>query len=248
MHNTPERGFGDFLRWQFGRGPQETSAISIKEISPYKPEFVEPALNRINAPYSTQIQLTWIGHATFLIQVEGFNILTDPMFSKRSSPVSFAGPERVARPGIKFEDLPEIHAVVISHNHYDHLDAPTIERLGNKPKYFVPLGLAKWFDKKKIDNVVELDWWQSQQFYGLNFHSVPIQHFSGRSFSDRNETLWSGWVIENKLGNIFFAGDTGYSPDFLEIGKRFGPIKVAMIPIGAYMPRWFMSPVHLDPP
>ncbi len=156
--------------------------------------------------------------------------------------------KRVAPPGIPFEQLPPIHAVLISHNHYDHLDAPTVERLGNRPFYFVPLGLAKWFKKKKIENVIELDWWQSSSLLGLDFHSVPLQHFSGRTPFDRNETLWSGWIIESKSGKIFFAGDTGYSPVFKEIGDRFGPIRISMIPIGAYRPRWFMSPVHVDPP
>lgn len=247
-HNDEQRGFGDFLKWQFGRGPQESPPIPREEIPPYKPQYSDANLNHIHHPDSSEIQVTWIGHATFLIQIAGINILTDPIFSERCSPVSFAGPERFARPGIKFEDLPEIHAVVISHNHYDHLDAPTIEMLGNKPKYFVPLGIAKWLREKEISNAVELDWWQSQSYAGLNFHSAPVQHFSGRSPFDRNETLWTGWVIESPAGRVFFAGDTGYSPDFKEIGVRFGPIQVAMIPIGAYRPRWFMGPVHVDPP
>ncbi len=229
-------------------GPEETPPIPPEDVPPYQPQIVPPDLQRIKNPDSTQIQITWIGHATFLIQVDGMNILSDPIFSDRCSPVTFAGPKRIAPPGIPFDELPPIQAVVISHNHYDHLDAPTVARLGNKPKYFVPLGLAKWFEENGISNVVELDWWESYSFDGLKFHSVPIQHFSGRSFFDRNETLWSGWVLESRSGKIFFAGDTGYSPDFKEIGKRFDSIKVSMIPIGAYRPRWFMSPVHVDPP
>ena len=247
-HNHERRGFGDFLKWQFDRGPQEAPPIPPAEIPPYQPQYARTSRNDIHHADSSEIQITWIGHASFLVQVGGRNVLTDPIFSDRCSPVSFAGPKRVARPGIKFEDLPEIHAVVISHNHYDHLDAATIERLGNKPKFFVPLGIAAWLQQKSIDNVVELDWWQSRELSGLRFHSVPVQHFSGRSFFDRNKTLWTGWVIESSAGNIFFAGDTGYSPDFGEIGRRYDPVRVALIPIGAYRPRWFMSPVHVDPP
>jgi N-acyl-phosphatidylethanolamine-hydrolysing phospholipase D len=110
------------------------------------------------------------------------------------------------------------------------------------------LGIARWFEKKKIRNIIELDWWQTSSFHGLKFHSVPIQHFSNRTLFDRNETLWSGWMVETKSTKIFFAGDTGYSPAFKEIGDRFGPIQISIIPIGAYRPRWFMSPVHVDPP
>jgi N-acyl-phosphatidylethanolamine-hydrolysing phospholipase D len=146
------------------------------------------------------------------------------------------------------EDLPPIHAVIISHNHYDHLDEQTIERLGNQPTYFVPLGLSRWLKKRGAHRVIELDWWQSSSSAGLKFHSVPIQHFSGRTPFDRNKTLWSGWVIEGRKGKIFFAGDTGYSPVFKEIGERFGPMSLSLIPIGAYRPRWFMKPVHVDPP
>jgi L-ascorbate metabolism protein UlaG (beta-lactamase superfamily) len=180
--------------------------------------------------------------------MEGINILTDPQFSDYCGPNSFLGISRVAPLGVPLEELPPVHAVLISHNHYDHLDAPTVEHLGNEPTYLVPLGIARWFEKRKIRNVVELDWWQTFPFYGLKFHSVPIQHFSNRTPFDRNETLWSGWIVETKSAKIFFAGDTGYSPVFKEIGDRFGPIQISIIPIGSYRPRWFMSPVHVNPP
>jgi N-acyl-phosphatidylethanolamine-hydrolysing phospholipase D len=180
--------------------------------------------------------------------MDGVNILTDPIFNDRSSPFSFGGVKRLAPPGLKFEDLPPIHVVLISHNHYDHLDEHTIKRLGNRPKYLLPLGLARWFKKRKLDNLIELDWWQSLSWAGLKFHSVPAQHFSGRTPFDRNKTLWSGWVAEGKKEKIFFAGDTGYSQSFKKIGERFRPIAVSLIPIGAYRPRWFMKPVHVDPP
>jgi N-acyl-phosphatidylethanolamine-hydrolysing phospholipase D len=243
-----ERDFGDFMRWQLGLGPHEPSVLPPDKIPPYKPNMVEPDLPQIKNPDSDRIQITWVGHSTFLIQMDGVNILTDPIFNDRSSPFSFGGIKRLVPPGIRLEDLPPIHAVVISHNHYDHLDKHTIERLGNKPTYFIPLGLTRWFKKRKVDHVIELDWWQSSSSAGLKFHSVPIQHFSGRTPFDQNETLWSGWIIEGKKEKIFFAGDTGYSPIFREIGERFGPMSISLIPIGAYRPRWFMKPVHVDPP
>ena len=248
LYSYSKRGFGALLKWQLGLGPYESPILSPDEIPPYKPTMAEPEIYRIKNPDSDQIQITWVGHSTFLIQMDGVNLLTDPIFNDRSSPFSFGGVKRLVSPGIKFEDLPPIHFVLISHNHYDHLDEHTVERLGNKPKYFIPLGLAQWFNKRKIYPLIELDWWQSASSLGLKFHSVPIQHFSGRSPFDRNETLWTGWIVEGKRGKIFFAGDTGYSPVFKEIGERFGPMRVSLIPIGAYMPRWFMKPVHVNPP
>jgi N-acyl-phosphatidylethanolamine-hydrolysing phospholipase D len=248
LYRPSERGFSDFLRWQLKLGPKEIPPISSEEVPNYRPEIAQAAISQIKQPDSNQIQITWIGHSTFLIQVERINILTDPIFSDYCGPNSFLKVKRVAPPGIPFEQLPRIHAVLISHNHYDHLDAPTIERLENEPTYFVPLGIAEWFKKKNIDKVIELDWWQSTSLNDFKFHSVPIQHFSNRTPLDRNKTLWSGWVIETKSGKIFFAGDTGYSPVFKEIGDRFGPIQISMIPIGAYRPRWFMGAVHVDPP
>ena len=248
LYDPSERSLADLLRWQLGLGPNEPPFVSSDQLPPYAPNIVKPDLSRIQHPDPDQIQITWIGHSTFLIQMEGVNILTDPIFNDRSSPFSFGGVRRLARPGLMLKDLPPIDVVAISHNHYDHLDKTTIEALGNQPTYFTPLGLAKWLKKRRRENVVELDWWQVASSAGLKFHSVPVQHFSGRTPFDRNETLWSGWVIEGKMGKIFFAGDTGYSPIFKEIGERFGPIRVSLIPIGAYRPRWFMKPVHVDPP
>jgi N-acyl-phosphatidylethanolamine-hydrolysing phospholipase D len=242
------RGFGGLLRWQLGLGPHETPPVSPEESSKFKAEIVPASISALKQADPEKIVITWIGHSTFLIQTQGLNILTDPVFSERCSPVSFFGVKRVVPPGLRLEELPPIHIVLISHNHYDHLDGPTIERLGGSPTYLVPLGLSKWFKKRGIRNVKEFDWWQSFAFEGLEFHAVPAQHFSGRTPFDRNRTLWSGWVIQSNPGKIFFAGDTGYSPVFKEIGDRLGPMKVSLIPIGAYRPRWFMSPVHVNPP
>jgi len=243
-----DRGFGAFLRWRLGLGPNETAPFSPEDIPSWSPAITPPDMRAIHHPEPDQIQVTWIGHTTFLIQADGLNILTDPVFSDRVSPFSFAGLKRLIPPALRLDELPEVHAVVISHNHYDHLDSPTIEQLGQRVTYFVPLGIEAWLKKRKVEKVVELDWWQTSELIGIRFHSVPIQHFSGRSLFDRNRTLWSGWVIETKRGRVFFAGDTGYSPQFKEIGDRFKPIRVSIIPIGAYRPRWFMGPVHVDPP
>jgi N-acyl-phosphatidylethanolamine-hydrolysing phospholipase D len=248
LYDHSERTFGDFLKWRLGLGPREFPVLPLDKIPPNQSSLSKPEIPRIHNPDPDQIQITWVGHSTFLIQMDGVNILTDPIFNDRSSPFSFGGVRRLVPPGLAFEDLPPIHAVLISHDHYDHLDRQTVQRLGDQPKYLVPLGLGQWFKKRKIENLIELDWWQTASSLGLKFHSVPIQHFSGRSLFDRNETLWSGWIVEGKIGKIFFAGDTGYSPIFKEIGERFGPIRVSLIPIGAYMPRWFMNPVHVDPP
>ena len=200
---------------------------------------------------------TWIGHATVLLQTGGLNILTDPHFSERASPFSFVGPKRLVPPGIAFADLPQIDAVVISHNHYDHMDEKTLVWLasqkGGAPRYFVGLGLKKWFTERDISNVSEMDWWDRETYKGVDFTMTPVQHWSARWTNDRFQTLWGGWAIRSmgagrvKPHNFFFAGDTGYSKDFADIGQRLGPFDLAAIPIGAYAPRWFMGQTHADP-
>lgn len=243
----PRSRWGDFWRWRLGLGPQEEPALPSGEVPPYRPEIVAPDQNYLNHADPQTIQLTWLGHATFLIQVAGLNILTDPMFSERASPVSFAGPKRVAPLPLHPAELPPIHAVVISHNHYDHLDKASIATLSASVDYFVPLGLAVWFQRLGRHRVQEMDWWQTTDYGPIRMHCVPSQHFSMRTPFDANRSLWAGWVLETPAGTIFFAGDTGYTPQFQEIGRRFGPMRLALIPIGGYRPRWFMRPMHLDP-
>ncbi|MBX6421796.1 MAG: MBL fold metallo-hydrolase [Nevskia sp.] len=201
-----------------------------------------------------ETSLTWIGHASFLLQHGGLNLLTDPHLSGRASPFSFAGPARLAPPGLEFHELPPIDAVLISHNHYDHLDALTVRRLAREHpglRFFVPLGLADWFRRRGIERVTELDWWQSAELGAgagaARVTAVPVQHFSGRGLRDRNATLWCGMVFEHAGAKVFFAGDTGYSRDFADIAARFAPFDLALIPIGAYEPRGFMAPVHVNP-
>ena len=195
--------------------------------------------------------VTWVGHATVLLRVGGLSIVTDPHFSERASPVSFAGPKRVVPPVPALQELPHIDVVVISHNHYDHLDQWSVARLaeqpGGSPRFFVPLGLQDWFERRGIHDVVEFDWWERSEFKGLELHFVPVQHWSKRTLTDENQTLWGGWVIRHPELSFFFAGDAGYSKDFSDIGAKFGGFDLAAIPIGAYAPRWFMQIMHLDP-
>ena len=212
------------------------------------PEFLPSGVSSENAT------VTWIGHASVLIQHQGVNVLTDPMFSDFASPVSFAGPKRITRPAIEPEDLPPIHAVVISHDHYDHLDIASIKQLGNAPMYFVPLGIKRWLLKRGIDaaRIVEMDWWDETQLsvgvVDLTLTSTPAQHFSGRGLFNRDQTLWTSWSLAWADFRVWFGGDTGYNNvQFKQIGERLGPIDLGIIPIGAYKPRWFMQAVHVDP-
>jgi N-acyl-phosphatidylethanolamine-hydrolysing phospholipase D len=194
--------------------------------------------------------VTWVGHSTILVQMDGVSFLTDPQWSERASPFSFAGPRRVVPPGLRFEDLPPIDFVVVSHDHYDHLDAPTVKRLWavHRPHFFVPLGLRAWFAELGIDGVDELDWWESRTIKGLTVVCLPTQHWSARTLWDQNERLWASWAVLGRERRFYFGGDTGYyAPIFQEIGRRLGPFDLGAIPIGAYMPRAMMQFSHVTP-
>ncbi|MCX5806750.1 MAG: MBL fold metallo-hydrolase [Proteobacteria bacterium] len=185
------------------------------------------------------IYITPVGHATFLIQLDGVNILTDPMWSERCSPVSLVGPKRYSQPGISFEDLPPVDVVLVSHNHYDHFDLPTLEGLAKKggPRAIVPLGNLDLMRSTGIATVDELDWWQSVPLSSkVTVTLVPAQHFSARTLWDRDRTLWGGFVISGPSGNVYYSGDTGYGPHFREIARRFSPIRVAILPIAPFRP------------
>jgi N-acyl-phosphatidylethanolamine-hydrolysing phospholipase D len=197
----------------------------------------------------TEPSVTWIGHSTLLIQVDGVNVLTDPQWSSRASPLSFAGPRRITAPGLEFEALPPIDLVLISHDHYDHLDVATVRRLAaTHPRFLVPLGLRSWFAELGIDEVEELDWWETRSVLGLAITCVPAQHWSARSWWDENRRLWSGWVLAGRDRRLYFAGDSGYyAPLFREIGERLGPFQLAAIPIGAYQPPAMMRMSHTTP-
>jgi N-acyl-phosphatidylethanolamine-hydrolysing phospholipase D len=193
--------------------------------------------------------ITWIGHATLLVQVDGLSVLTDPQWSDRAGPTSWFGPKRLGPPGLAFEDLPRIDVVVISHDHYDHLDLPTVKRLASAhdPLFVVPLGMKAWFADNGMSRIEELDWWQEREHRGVRFVCVPAQHFSQRSLWDANRRLWASWVIVGRGKRLYFGGDTGYFSGFKEAGRRLGPFDVAALPIGAYQPPQIMKLVHLTP-
>jgi len=192
--------------------------------------------------------ITWIGHATFLVQLDGLNILTDPNWSDRASPVKFLGPKRIVPPGIRFEQLPRIHAVVISHDHYDHLDMPTVRFLGAQGTHFaVPLGIGTHLERWGIAaaQIHELDWNETFARDGLSFTATPARHYSGRNPRHQRETLWASWVVKGPGHRFFFSGDSGYSPNFRKIGAAHGPFDLALIKIGASDPSWVE--IHMSP-
>jgi N-acyl-phosphatidylethanolamine-hydrolysing phospholipase D len=193
--------------------------------------------------------VTWIGHSTVLVQLDGVTFLTDPTWSDIVGPFGVIGVRRYTPPGIPFEALPRIDVVLISHDHYDHLDAETVDRLAREhhPRFFVPLGLRAWLGERGITDVVELDWWDRVSFRDLTFVCTPAQHSSGRTFSDQYLRLWSSWVVFGPTKRFFFAGDTGYDPRMKAIGERYGPFDLAMIPIGGYSSFKTAHPNHVNP-
>jgi L-ascorbate metabolism protein UlaG (beta-lactamase superfamily) len=218
-----------------------------EETSAKWPEQVE--LKELNTKLSKQTlrpEITFINHSTFLIQVDNLNILTDPVFSERTSPVQWAGPKRVIKPGIKKENIPKVDIIIISHNHYDHLDYDSLEyfKKRDNPKIYAGLEVG---NINKDFEINELKWWEEVKEESFKLVFTPCQHFSGRSLWDRNESLWGGFYFKSKNLSFYFAGDTGYSNHFSEVNKRYGAVDVAFLPIGAYAPRWFMKYVHMDP-
>jgi len=193
--------------------------------------------------------ITWVGHSTLLIRVGGVNILTDPHWGDRASPLLFGGPRRFAPPGVPFDNLPRIDVVLISHDHYDHLDLQTVQRLAgtHEPLFLAPLGFKAWFSDHGINRAEDLDWWETREYGGIHFTAVPAQHFCQRTPWDHNRRLWASWAIRGGGRRLYFGGDTGYFRGFAEAGARFGPFDLAAIAISAYTPRDVMRPNHTNP-
>lgn len=255
IHRNYYRTVKEFFLWQLGYYNDKDQIVE-------KPaDFSYP--NRKEGVDLGQPKVSWLGHSTFLIQIGEMALLTDPVWSKRCSPVPFLGPKRNHLPPLSIGELPEIDLVLISHNHYDHLDRSTILQLAHRfPKitWVVPEGVKKWFYKRGQRQVVELLWWEKSELMlaknqelSFSITAVPAQHFSGRGLFDRDDTLWAGFVVEfvktgEKEKRLYFVGDTGYNEcDFKQIGEVFESIDLSLIPIGSYVPHQFMDPVHIDP-
>ena len=266
---TVTKGFSDLLRWQWESWreglpkPAQTPTPQVPPDLPRIQSYVRTAPDSIAGQSGSPPAITWLGHASLLVQAGGLNVLTDPIFSERASPVQLFGPKRVVAPGVPLESLPPVDVVIISHNHYDHLDRASIVALhqkalaeGGRTLFLVPLGLKPWFEALDIDSVVELDWWQQHSVRGVDFVLTPVQHWSARGVADRSTTLWGGWAVLARDLHWYFGGDTGYSKDFADTRLRLanrqtealgGGFDVALLPIGAYAPRWFMREQHVNP-
>jgi L-ascorbate metabolism protein UlaG (beta-lactamase superfamily) len=234
-----DKGLGDFLRWRFSR-----------KAAPWPQWIVDDHPPSLEPLRPGEFAVTFIGHATLLLRLPGFAVLTDPIFSERASPIGWMGPKRVRAPAIGLDDLPRIDVVLLSHNHYDHMDLPSLRRIRDlwNPPIVTGIGNGAYLATKGLRNAIELDWWErTEPLPRLSIVYVPAQHWSRRRPWDTNRMLWGGHVVEAGGARVYFAGDTGYPAQFGEIARRLGAPDMALLPIGAYEPRWFMAPQHMNP-
>ncbi len=237
-----DKSFLDLLKWQIAA----TKAKWPQQVINTHESNLSSSLNK------TDIQITYINHSTFLIQTDVINILTDPVWSERVSPFKFVGPKRVRKPGLEFKKLPNIDLVLVSHNHYDHMDIETLKNIYKNnldAVFIVPLKNSQYLNFVNPSQIIELDWWQSVNIKQQNITLTPAQHWSARGLFDKRNALWGSFVVQlNNQRKLFFTGDSGYDQNlFSTIGSKFSPIDLALIPIGAYEPRWFMKKAHMNP-
>ncbi|MDE2318458.1 MAG: MBL fold metallo-hydrolase [Rhodospirillales bacterium] len=228
-----------FIRARLSRDPAAWSTWPAHiENKPYPP------------PDPAQPSVTWIGHSSFLLCLEGLTVLTDPVFSERCSPLRFAGPKRVRAPGLAIEALPRIDLILLSHNHYDHMDIASLRLIRKRfpaAHIVTSLGNAAFLKRQRLPGATELDWWHTTTIHGAHITATPARHFAARTLWDRNETLWAGFMLNHHGQKIYFAGDSGYTKFFNEIHHRLGASDLALLPIGAYAPREMMATVHINP-
>ncbi len=253
-HHTPE-GFrnlepdlrqpGDLDRWRKERKAQGLPFPPQAGYDDFKARWWHPA-----DLSGTDDRVWWLGHAAMLLSLNQRYLLIDPALSTRASPLHFAGPKRKSPAPLRISQLPRLDYVLISHNHYDHLDLATVKRIIRRfPEvtFVAPLGLEGWLKRRGARHVHQLDWWQSHEDEYLTLTAVPARHWSMRTLYDRNRSLWCGWVVRSETLNFWFSGDSGYSENLAEIPRKLGPFNLAALPVGAYAPKWFMQSSHMDP-
>lgn len=253
-HHTPEgfcnpeadlRQQGDLQRW---RKERKAQGLPFPPADGY-PGFIDRWWQAADLS-GNEDAIWWLGHACLMLRINQSYTLIDPALSKRASPLRFYGPARKTPAPLNIDQLPSLDRVLISHNHYDHLDRPTIKQILRRfpeVQFVVPLGLKSWFSKQGARHIIQLDWWEATQQPAMTIHAVPARHWSMRSLKDRNRSLWCGWTISAGNLSFWFTGDSGYSDNLLEIDRRLGPFNIAALPVGAYAPKWFMGGQHMDP-